>query len=159
MINKIADPQGKKIKEVSFKKIFTKEELIYLPRKDKSWWNPERVFWKDYSDVFDTLRGYIQQDRSEIYENTFYDFFMSLGIIDKPGMNEFINVLDELKIKNDLNLYKKISPQVYKKIADSVEEDNNTNHLAKPEKHDKFYRNYLNGVYFNARCIRAKYTS
>jgi hypothetical protein len=46
---------------------FIEHYLLYLPITGKSWWTPENVFWKNYSEKFGNLRGYIEHDGKEIY--------------------------------------------------------------------------------------------
>ena len=102
----------------SFKKEFEKNELVYLPRKDRSWWKPSMVFWRDYSKIFGLLRGYVEHEGKEIYPQDTKPFFSMLGVTETPTVKQALEVLDELKQKNDAAAIKKIVTKVYTYIND-----------------------------------------
>lgn len=103
--------RNKKIREI--REMFNESELIYLPREDKAWWKPINVFWKDCSDVFGTLRGYNQHNGAEFYSIVLKEFFSWLGVVEKPLVKECLDVLEELKVKGNIDLYKKVASRTY----------------------------------------------
>jgi len=113
-----AEDKSKKIKEI--RDIFNKNELLYLPREDKMWWKPVHVFWKDYSNIFETLRGYIEHDGAEIYNIALKEFFLSLGLVEKPLVRECIDVLEELKGKGNIDLNKGVISRAYSYLNEIV---------------------------------------
>lgn len=66
-INSIEDSDDRDSKIQEIKEIFNEYELLYLPREDKAWWKPTHVFWRDFSNSIETLRGYIEYNGSPIY--------------------------------------------------------------------------------------------
>lgn len=75
------------------KKEFDQNELIYIPRKDRSWWKPRLVFWRDYSRTFGPLRGYVEHEGKEIYPSAIRGFFFPIGIKQRPSVEEALQVL------------------------------------------------------------------
>lgn len=102
----------------SLKKEFEESELVYLPRKDRSWWKPSMIFWRDYSKTFGLLRGYIEHEGNEIYPQDAKPFFAFLGVTETPTIKQALEVLDELKQKDDVNAIKKIVTKIYTYIND-----------------------------------------
>jgi hypothetical protein len=100
------------------RKDFNKHELFYLPRKDRTWWTPSLVFWRDHSRTFGQLRGYIEHDGKEIYPSKLKDFMLSLGISEKPSIQEALEVLDELR--DDIEVLKRIVTKVYRYIDEQL---------------------------------------
>jgi len=100
-INEIDDE--KKINSISTE--FKKEELIFLPRTDKQWWNPEKVFWTDFSDKLpEFLRGFVQTEIYPIYTDNIKKFFLQMGVKDKPNLNDCVEIIEEIKmLKLDSN--------------------------------------------------------
>lgn len=106
-----ADNRSEKIKEIQ--EIFNKNELFYLPREDKVWWKPTHVFWKDYSNIFETFRGYVEHHGAEFYNITLKEFFSWLGIVEKPLAEESLDILEELKEKGNVDLSRRIISKTY----------------------------------------------
>jgi len=102
----------------SLKKEFEKSELVYLPRKDRSWWKPSMVFWRDYSKTFGLLRGYVEHEGKEIYPQDTKPFFSALEVTETPTVKQALEVLDEFKQKNDAAAIKKIVTKVYTYVND-----------------------------------------
>lgn len=100
-----------KLKEI--KEVFDKSELLYLPREDRVWWRPSDVFWKDFSVNFETLRGYVEHEVIAIYGVSLKDFFFSIGVVDEPLVKECFGALEELKVKGDLEYYKRFASRIY----------------------------------------------
>jgi len=112
-INNIEDSNESNNKIQKIKEIFNEYELLYLPREDKTWWKPTHVFWKDFSDAFETLRGYIEHNGMLIYDTNLKNFFLLLGVVEEPLLKECLDVLEELKSKENLDYYKKFAPKIY----------------------------------------------
>jgi hypothetical protein len=108
------------LKEI--KQIFHDNELLYLPRADKTWWKPYDVFWKDCSGVFGTLKGYVENKEREIFDSSLKEFFFSLGVVEKPLVKEHLCILEEIKGKGDLELFRKIARNIYSNLNDIVRE-------------------------------------
>jgi hypothetical protein len=106
-----SDNKNNKIKEMQ--EIFSENELFYLPREDKVWWNPAHVFWKDCSEIFGTLRGYIEHHGTEIYNINLKEFFSCLGLVEKPSVKECLDILEELRVRVDTDLYKVVISKTY----------------------------------------------
>jgi len=102
---------SKKIREI--RGMFNENELIYLPREDKAWWKPINVFWKDCSEVFGTVRGYNEHNGVEFYNTNLKEFFLQLGVVEKPLVKECLDVLEELKAKGNMDLYKGVARATY----------------------------------------------
>lgn len=98
------------------RKEFDNHELLYLPRKDRTWWTPNRVFRRDHSRTFGQLRGYIEHEGKEIYTSKLKDFMHSLGISERPSVQEALDVLNELK--DDIESLKRVITKVYRYIDD-----------------------------------------
>ena len=105
------ETKNKRIKEIRW--MFNESELIYLPREDKAWWKPIHVFWKDCSDVFGTVRGYNEHNGTEFYNIALKEFFLWLGAVEKPLVKECLDVLEELKAKGKMDLYKRVVRTTY----------------------------------------------
>ena len=120
-INSLEDSEdsGNKIDDI--KEVFDRNGLLYLPREDKSWWKPSHVFWRDFSDIFRDMRGYIEHEDKLLYTSKLMDFLKSLGVIEKPSVTECFDVLQELKKNKDLEKCKIYIPQIYNYINDLIE--------------------------------------
>ncbi len=105
------------------KEDFEDNELVYIPRKDNSWWKPSEVFWKDQSRTFGNLRGYIEYAGKEIYSSKVKDFFLSLGISEQPSIAKALEVLNQLRVKNDMETLRKAVTEVYSYINDLISHD------------------------------------
>lgn len=115
---KIAEQgQGNETLE-TIQKDFEENELIYIPRKDQSWWKPSCVFWRDYSKTLGLLRGYVEHEGKEIYPANTKAFFLSLGVKEKPSIEQALGILEELRQKNDIETLKRIVTKVYLYISD-----------------------------------------
>jgi hypothetical protein len=112
-INSLTEPESRNKRIMQIRQIFHKKELLYLPREDKTWWKPVNVFWKDYSSVFETLRGYVENQGTEIYSTVLKEFFSYLGVAERPLSQESLDFLSELKENGNSDLQKKIIPKVY----------------------------------------------
>lgn len=112
-IEKIEETENRDKRIQEIQKMFKKGELIYLPREDRAWWKPVHVFWKDYSDVFGTARGYVEHDGSEFYSVNLKQFFLWLGVVDKPLVEECLVFLEELKGKANKALHKGLIQSTY----------------------------------------------
>jgi hypothetical protein len=99
-------------------KEFDENELLYLPRKDRSWWKPGLVFWKDHSKIFGPLRGYIEYEGKELYHPDLKNFMSSLGVKERPSIKQAIEVLTELKSQNNIDALKRIAVRIYSYIND-----------------------------------------
>lgn len=102
------------------KEEFEKDELVYIPRKDKSWWRPRLVFWRDYSKTFGPLRAYIEHEEKELYPSSIKTFLMSLGAKERPTVKQALEVLEELRQQNDIQTLKKVVTKVYSYIRDQI---------------------------------------
>lgn len=112
---------GDSIQEIKAK--FEENELIYLPRTDKAWWKPSKVFWRDFSDRFGLLRGYMEYRSQAIYDHSLLDFFRLLGIKDSPSIEDSLDVLDELKLAGNLDKYRRFASKVYPYVEALVSQD------------------------------------
>ncbi len=106
-----------RIQEV--RRLFDDCELFYLPREDRSWWKPRDVFWRNFSESFESLRGYVEHAGSPIYDTGLMEFFEGLGISQKPSLCDCLAVLDDLRNAGDLARYRQVAPKVYS-LIDSV---------------------------------------
>lgn len=161
-INNIEDPETREIKIQEIKKTFTKNELLYLPRKDSTWWKPSHVFWRDFSKSFGVLRGYIEHNGSSIYDSSLKDFLLLLGVVEKPLLKECFEILEGLKSKGDLSYCKKFIPMIYvyvnEMIKQGIEDEINWERTIFLSEEDRFltpsklyysdneeYKNYFGG--------------
>ena len=103
---------------------FEENELLYLPRADKTWWKPSKVFWRDFSDRFGLLRGYVEHRSQSIYDHSMLDFFILLGIKDRPSIEDSLDILEELKLDGNPDQYRRFASKVYPYIESLVGEDN-----------------------------------
>jgi len=109
-----------KIKEI--RDVFNENALVYLPREDRAWWKPIHVFWKDYSDVFEASRGYIEHQGAEIYPIGLKEFFSWLGVVEKPLAKECLNALEELKEKGNKDLHRGVISRIYTYLNEIVKQ-------------------------------------
>jgi len=121
-VDRIEDPviKSNKIKEI--KDTFNENDLLYLPREDKVWWKPFHTFWKDYSDIFETLRGYIEHDGAEIYRTSLKEFFLNLGLVERPIVKECLDVLAELKERGNIELHRRFISRIYTCLDEIVKQ-------------------------------------
>jgi hypothetical protein len=126
-LKEIGDEEDRTEKLDEIRKAFHDSELLYLPRKDKSWWAPRDVFLRDYSELFGGFRGYNKASGRRIYMDTLTDFLLELGASEKPTVNDCLNVLSDLKGRIDD--YKSIASKIYKYIDNTlkVESTNDVN--------------------------------
>lgn len=117
-LNKIEDDETRKSKLAEVGRAFNDLALLYLPRKDKPWWKPSLVFWKDQSELFGPLRGYIEHDREEFYNVSLRDFLFSLGVSERASIRHCLNALSELKTTGNLDEFKAVAAKVYHYIND-----------------------------------------
>jgi hypothetical protein len=106
-----ADARNTKILEI--KDAFDKNELFYLPREDRAWWRAVHVYWRDYSDRFGSLRGYIETSGNALYDSSLKDFFQLMGVVERPLLNECFEMLEELKASNNLDYCRECIPKIY----------------------------------------------
>jgi len=121
-VSSIVEPENRSRKIKEIQEIFYKNELLYLPREDKVWWKPVHVFWKDFSNVFETLRGYVEHHGAEFYNITLKEFFSWLGIVEKPLAKESLDILEELKEKGNVDLSKRIISKTYTLLNEIVKQ-------------------------------------
>lgn len=119
---KVSEGDEADLKEL--RKEFDAHQLLYLPRKDRTWWTPKHVFWREHSRVFGQLRGYIEHKGTEIYPATLKEFMLSLGVSERPSIRETLEVLEELRAVNDLETLKSIVAKAYSYIDDTLSHDN-----------------------------------
>jgi hypothetical protein len=119
-LNSITDANSKNTTIKEIQEAFNANELLYLPREDKSWWKPLHVFWKDTSDIFETFRGYIQHDGEEIYNVALKEFFSYLGLVEKPSVKECLDILEELN--GNVDLYKRVASKTYAYLNEIVKQ-------------------------------------
>ena len=70
------------------------EELVYIPRKDREWWSPSKVFWKDQNSIFGKTRGYL----STFYGRDAIQTFETMGVKEAADLVDCLNVLEELAL-------------------------------------------------------------
>lgn len=99
-------------------KEFGENELLFIPRKDRSWWKPSLAFWRDYSKTFGPLRGYIEYEGKSIYPESVKGFLLSLGVEERPSIEHALDVLEQLREKNDTETLNRIVIKVYSYIND-----------------------------------------
>jgi len=121
-INGIENPDDRDSKIQEIKEIFNEYELLYLPREDKVWWKPTHVFWRGLSEIFETLRGYVEHNESPIYDSILKKFFLLLGVVEKPLFKECFDILEDLKARGNLDDYKKFAPRIYTYINEVVKQ-------------------------------------
>ena len=121
-IDSLEESEDKSNKIKGIREIFDENGLVYLPREDKAWWKPVRVFWKDYSNVFETLRGYIEHQGAEFYNIALKEFFLHLGVVEKPLAKECLDVLEELKGKGSADLYRSVIARIYTHFNEIVKQ-------------------------------------
>ena len=107
------DENEKQAKSVDIRKDFQEHELLYLPREDRTWWKTEDVFWDDMSDTFDTFRGYLHHLGHPIYDESLKPFFISMGVIDRLSVKDCLEILDDLKLRGDLDSFKRFLNRTY----------------------------------------------
>jgi len=122
-VDDIQEPENKNSKIKEMQEIFSKHELLYLPREDNVWWKPVHVFWKDCSNVFGTLRGYVEHDGTEIWNVVLKEFLLHLGVVDRPLAKECLDVLEELKAKGNKDVPRGVISRIYTHINDLVKQD------------------------------------
>lgn len=120
-INSLEDSEDRNKRIHEIKEVFNKNELLYLPREDKPWWSPTRVFWRDFYDKFREMRGYIEHEDTIFYPNKLMDFLKSLGMVEKPLMGDCFDFLQELRKNKDLDKCKMYIPQIYIYINELIE--------------------------------------
>jgi len=118
----IAQNYDESTKQTSMITKFIEEELLYLPRDDKNWWSPKNVYSKDLSTQFGTLRGYLENNGAKLYPDDLIDFFKMVGIKEAPLIDDCVNILDDLKSLEDIEVYKKHAPKIYQYINELIEE-------------------------------------
>lgn len=109
---------------IRIKTAFEQNGLIYLPRQDKVWWKPSKVFWQDFSGRFGILRGYMQHPSQAIYDHSLLDFFILLGIKERPSIEDSLDVLEDLRLAGNLDQYKNFASKVYPYIESLIDQDN-----------------------------------
>ena len=114
------ETRSKKIKEI--RESFNRNELLYLPREDKVWWKPVHVFWKDFSTVFEALRGYVEHHGEDFYNTALREFFSWLGIVEKPLAKECLDILEELKEKGNIDLNKRVISKTYTHLNEIIKQ-------------------------------------
>ena len=124
-IESLPENEQDKIKEIV--KTFEKDELLYIPRKDKSMWNPKHVFWKDHLKTFGSLRGYIENKGHAIYNKELKTFLSKLGVNENPSIKQALGVLEQLKEQNDLQKIKIYISKIYLYINDLIIHDSTNN--------------------------------
>ena len=102
---------------------FEDGQLLYIPRKDSTWWKPSEVFWRDQSKVFGNLRGYIEHEGREIYPPKVKQLFLEIGVPEQAGVEEALEMLEQLREKNDLEGLARVVIQVYSYINDLLAHD------------------------------------
>lgn len=110
-LNEAKDTSESDVKQL--REIFSDRTLLYLPREDNAWWKPSRVLWRDCSDRFGSLRGYIEHKGITIYDNGLKDFFSILGILEEPSIEQCLDVLDDLKSMGSTDYYRRVASKVY----------------------------------------------
>ena len=114
--NKIEEPKDLQIvvsQTTNIKNIFESHDLLYLPREDNVWWKPSKIFWRDFSGLFGSLRGYVQIGERDIYDKGLEEFFTKLGLYEDPSIEQCLDILGELKSIGDIDRYKAIASQIY----------------------------------------------
>ena len=101
---------------------FVQNKLLYLPRGDNNWWNPQMVYLRDYSDRFGTLRGYIENHGNQIYNVNLASLFKTIGIKESPLVTDCIDMLDDLKSSENIDLYKSVAPKIYQYINEIIDD-------------------------------------
>jgi hypothetical protein len=109
----IGTDAGKQAKIEEMKRDFDNHELFYLPREDRAWWKPRRVFWDDFSEQFEVLRGYVENNGDPIYDVSLRPYFSSLGVIEKPSLEDCFGIIEDLKATGNLDYYKKFISKTY----------------------------------------------
>jgi hypothetical protein len=117
---KPASQTGDKHHTQETRTVFDDSELFYLPREDRSWWKPCDVFWRDFSESFESLRGYVEHHGSSIYDPGLAEFFEDMGVSQKPSLIDCLAVLDDLKNTADEARYRELAPKVYALIDSMV---------------------------------------
>ena len=105
------------------KKVFDENELLYIPRKDKSWWKPGHVFWKNCSKTFGNLRGYIENNGKEIYPYKIKEFFFLIGLSENPSIKQTLEILEELEGQQELETLKSKITKIYRYINELITRD------------------------------------
>ncbi|MFC2066845.1 DUF3883 domain-containing protein [Chloroflexota bacterium] len=123
-VNEIKDSAEHNTKVLNLVIYFNQNELLYLPREDKTWWKPSNAFWRDFSDHFGIYRGYVEHQGKQIYNANLMSFFNLIGMKEQPSLADSIEMLEEHKKSEDLNLYKKYAPNIYQYIESIIEDDN-----------------------------------
>lgn len=121
-IDSIEESENKSSKLEEIQEIFNGNEFLYLPREDRAWWKPLHVFWKDHSNIFETLRGYIEHHGAEIYNIALKEFFSSLGVVEKPLAKECLDIMEELKEKGNIDLHKIVISRTYTYLNEVVKQ-------------------------------------
>jgi len=103
---------------------FDEHALLYLPREDNAWWKPYKVFWQDFSDRFGLLRGYMEHPSQAIYDHSLLDFFILIGIKERPSIEDSLDVLEDLKLAGNFDQYKSFASKVYPYIESLIDQDN-----------------------------------
>ena len=100
LVSKADQPSDDETKENDeITKTIHDDELVYIPRKDKEWWSPEKVFWKDQNNIFGKTRGYL----STFYSRGAIQVFETLGIKEAGNLKDCLNVLEELAYSTEVD--------------------------------------------------------
>lgn len=82
----------------NIRKMLEQEELLYIPRTDREWWSPSKVFWKDQNQVFGKLRGYL----SSFYDSGAFPVFESIQVKETADLGDCISVLKEISESEEI---------------------------------------------------------
>ena len=121
-LNSIPDAGEKESWLKDAKKTIADAELLYLPREDKIWWKPADVFWRDYSEHFEKLRGYVEHKGIPIYGASLKDFLSLLGVSEKPSVSDCLDILQDLKASGD-SRYKAFASRIFSVIESLIKQD------------------------------------
>ena len=107
--------------------LFETGNLLYLPRADRSWWPPSIVFWQDFSRLFGSKRGYIEQNAEQFYPNSLRDFMLSLGVHERPSTLDCLGFLHDLKNNAEPATFRRFAPSLYLhlELISSAEDNSN----------------------------------
>jgi len=65
------------------------------------------------SETFDTLRGYIHYRGQPIYDGSLRPFFVLLGVITQPSVNDCLRILEDVKLRGDLDSCRRFLNKTY----------------------------------------------
>jgi len=110
---------------------YREREMVFLPNTRRKFWKPANCFINNFSEYFDTYRGYIVGNYDVKTHKKLIEFLKRIGVKEHPEKEDFFKFLKdlaELNIKDYnpyklLNIYTKLGKTLYEEFPEEVEYD------------------------------------